>query len=100
MGGVYPAGAGQFELRRYLAQPVTIFLGTVDTSAKYRNDSEEARAQGANRYERGLNVYHAAERLASSRGWTFNWRLVEAPGIDHNAQKMFGGKDAITALAP
>lgn len=96
MGGVYGAAQAESELRRYLAQPVTIFLGTADTSAKYRNDSAEALAQGATRYERGLNVYRAAERLASSREWTFNWRLVEG----HNAQKMFGGKDAITALTP
>jgi len=100
LGGVYPGARAESELRRYLEQPVTIFLGTADTSDKNRNDSAEAQAQGATRYERARNVYRAAEQLASSRGWTFNWRLVEAPGIGHSAKDMFQSKEATTALAP
>ncbi len=100
MSGVCAGARAEAELRRYLEQPVTIFLGAADTSGKNRNDSPEAQAQGATRYERGLNVYRAAEQLASSRGWTFNWRLVEAPGVGHSANDMFRGKEAITAFAP
>lgn len=100
MGGVYAGARAESELRRYLEQAVTIFLGTADRGDKNRNDSPEARAQGATRYERGLNTYRAAEQLASSRGWKFNWRLVEAPSVGHSAKDMFRSRDAITALAP
>lgn len=100
LGGVYAGARAESELRRYLEQPVTIFLGTADTSDKNRNDSAEAEAQGATRYERGRNVYRAAEQFALSHGWKFNWRLVEAPGIGHNAKDMFQSKEATAALAP
>ena len=100
ISGVFPKSKAEAELRRYLAQPVTIFLGTADLGDENRNDSPEARAQGATRYERGLNVFRAGEKLAASRGWTFNWRLVEVPDVGHSANKMFSSKEAVKALAP
>jgi pimeloyl-ACP methyl ester carboxylesterase len=100
MGGVYPQPQAEAELRRYLDQPVTIFLGTADVGSKARNDSAPARAQGDTRLDRGLHVYRAGEKLASARGWTFRWRLTEAPGVGHSAGKMFSAPQAIAALAP
>ena len=100
MGGVYRKGDALAQLRRYLATPVTIFLGEDDVGDKNRNDSEEAQAQGATRYARGKNVFNAGQRVAQARGWAFNWRLVEAPGIAHNARKMFASPQAIDALKP
>jgi hypothetical protein len=100
MGGVYPPARAEAELRRYLAQPVTIFLGTADVGSKARNDSPQARQQGGTRFQRGLNVYRAGEKLAAARGWTFGWRLTEVPGVGHSAGKMLSAKQAIEALAP
>jgi hypothetical protein len=100
LGGVYPAARGEAELRRYLQQPMTILLGTADIGDKGRNDSPSARAQGATRYQRGLNTFRAGEKLASARGWTFGWRLVEVPGVGHSAGKMFSAPQAIAALTP
>jgi pimeloyl-ACP methyl ester carboxylesterase len=100
MGGVYAPARGEAELRRYLQQPVTIFLGTADVSDKARNDSPAARAQGTTRYGRGANTFRAGQKLASSHGWSFGWRLVEAPGVGHSAGKMFSVPQAIRALAP
>jgi hypothetical protein len=56
--------------------------------------------QGATRHERGLNAFLAAESLAKARSWTFNWRLVEAPGVGHSAKKMFAAREAWEALKP
>ena len=99
-GDVYPASAGEAELLRYLAQPLTIFLGQEDTGDEDRNDSPQAVAQGETRYQRGRNVYQAAQELAQARGWAFNWRLLELPGVGHSAKKMFSSSQAAAALAP
>ena len=32
------------------------------------------------------------------RGWAFNWRKVETPGIAHEGAKMFAAKEAGDAL--
>ena len=79
--------------------PLTIYLGDADTRDD-RDDSPEARAQGASRHQRGVNTFNAARTLAQSRGWTLNWRLVELPGVGHNAQKMFAAKQVSDALSP
>jgi hypothetical protein len=47
-----------------------------------------------------VNTFNAARTLAQSRGWTLNWRLVELPGVGHNAQKMFAAKQVSDALSP
>ena len=98
MGGLYPEGEGQEKLQRYLATPVTIFLGKEDTGDKDRNDSPEARAQGETRFERGLNTFAAGQELSKSRGWRFDWRLVQLPGVGHSARKMFSSDEALMAL--
>jgi dienelactone hydrolase len=98
MGGVYSRGEGEENLRRYLATPVTIFLGEEDTGDKDRNDSREAQVQGETRHDRGLNAFKAGHEIAKSHGWTFNWRLVELPGVGHSARKMFSSEEALTAL--
>jgi len=100
LGKVYSGTEGEAALRRYLEQPLTIYLGQGDTRDDGRNDYPEALAQGASRYQRGLNVFNAAKTLAQTRGWTFNWRLVELPGVGHNARKMFSAPQALEALSP
>lgn len=100
MRGVYPRGRDESALRRYLATPVTIFLGIEDTGDENRNDSDEAKAQGVTRHERGRNAFTAGRRIAQKYGWAFNWRLVELPGVGHSARKMLGSKQALEALSP
>src|SRR5262249_2862095 len=68
-------------LRRYLARPLTIYLGTADTQSDNLDDSPMATRQGASRYQRGLNVFRSAEQLAGQKRWEFNWRLVEAADV-------------------
>ncbi len=100
LGRVYSGADGEAHLRRYLEQPLTIYLGEGDNQDDDRNNTPEARAQGASRHQRGLNVFGAGQKLAQARGWTFNWRLVQLPGVGHDAQKMLGAKQAADALAP
>jgi pimeloyl-ACP methyl ester carboxylesterase len=98
LGGVYSQGGGEAALRRYLELPITIYLGGEDTGEKDLNESAEAKAQGANRRERGLNAFTAAQLVARERSWKFNWRLVEAKGVGHSARDMFASPSAWRAL--
>jgi hypothetical protein len=93
-------GAAQAQLRRYLEQPVTIFLGEADLGDEDLNETPSAMAQGRTRYERGLNVYREARKVAMDNGWRFNWRLVEVPGVGHSARKMLSSPEFVTALKP
>jgi dienelactone hydrolase len=99
-GGVYPRGQAEAELRRYLATPVTIFLGEDDTGDENLSDTPEAQRQGETRLERGRNAFAAGRALAQQRGWPFNWRLVELPGVGHSARKMFSAPETLEALRP
>lgn len=85
-------------LRRYLAQPVTIFLGTADLLSKNLDLLPAAIAQGDTRYQRGLNSFRMAQALAREKDWLFNWRLVEVPGAGHSAKSMYHSPLADAAL--
>jgi poly(3-hydroxybutyrate) depolymerase len=100
LGGLYADGDAERALRRYLAQPVTIYLGGEDTGDQDLSQSKSAMAQGATRLERGLNIYQQGRVLAASQHWTFNWRLVELPGVGHSARKMFAAQQTLVALKP
>ncbi len=100
LGGVYAAAAAEVELRRYVEQPMTIFLSQEDIGIKDRNDPAPARAQGKTRYERGLNAYKACTKVARAKGWICNWRLIELSGVGHSARQMFASKQAIDSLLP
>ena len=100
LGKVYAGAEGEAELRRYLTQPLTIYLGEDDTKEADRNDDADALAQGVSRFERGTNTFNGAKTLAQARGWPFNWRLVELPGVGHSKRKMFSAPQASEALAP
>jgi hypothetical protein len=73
-------------------------LGTDDVHDRGLDKLPPAVQQGATRLERGRNAYRAAEALAQRNGWTFNWRLVEVPGVGHDAPAMYGSREASAAL--
>jgi pimeloyl-ACP methyl ester carboxylesterase len=100
LGGVYPRDGMEKELRRYVGAPITIFLGHDDTEEDGLSTGPGASAQGPTRYARGLNAFKAAQVLAQARGWSFNWRLVEVPGVGHRAKRMFAAPEASAALKP
>jgi poly(3-hydroxybutyrate) depolymerase len=87
-------------VQRYLAAPLTLYLGTNDIDPNYESldRSPGAMAQGRFRYERGLACFAAAQKLARERGWVCNWRKVETSGLAHDAARMFAAPEAQTAL--
>ncbi|MEW5883946.1 MAG: hypothetical protein AB1725_06955 [Armatimonadota bacterium] len=86
-------------LKRYLAAPLTIYLGTADNGPdQYFDSSENAMKQGEGRYQRGKACFALAKELAEKRGWPFNWRLVEAEGVAHDHEKMFDHPKCAEAL--
>lgn len=98
-GGLPAEWAGDEALRRYLAAPLTLYLGTGDITPEHSfDDSPAGMRQGPNRLARGRAAYAAAEKLARERGWVFGWRKVETPGIGHEARRMFAAAEAEAAL--
>ena len=89
-------------LQRYLAAPLTIYLGTGDilTNTDNLDQSPEAERQGAFRLARGRACFEFAQKLAAERGWTFNWRKVETPGIGHDGGAMFAAPEMAEAFGP
>lgn len=98
-GGLPPELGGDDVLRRYLAAPLTLYQGTGDVLVSPSLDvSEPALRQGPHRLARGRAVFDFAAELARARGWAFNWRKVETPGIAHEAAFMFAAQEAEDAL--
>lgn len=101
--GFRAAGAPPLEselLKRYLAQPITLYLGSDDVGEFRLLKNRAAQRQGANRLERGRAIYQQAVRISAQNGWTLNWRLVEAPGIGHSGRGMLRAPEAAAAISP
>jgi hypothetical protein len=102
----YPYGFGKLPkelsdddaIQLYLAQPLTIYVGTADRGKEQLPMGETAMKQGPNRYERGKNCFKMGQELARQKGWSFNWRLVEAPGIAHDGKGMLDHANVVEAL--
>ncbi|MCZ0962909.1 hypothetical protein [Paracoccus benzoatiresistens] len=81
-------------LRDYLADPVTIYLGSEDNDPDAADlaTGSAAMRQGDTRLERGEFVYEEAKDLAEENGWEFNWELVVADGVSHSARQLFNAQ--------
>ena len=95
--GFGPTGSDE-AVRTYLAEPITVLLGTADTGSKELATSPSAMAQGPNRYTRGINTFRMAQDVARSHGWRFGWTLSEVPGVGHSAASMFASPLAAEAV--
>jgi hypothetical protein len=82
-------------LRGYLERPVIALQGQEDTGTHNLASEPEAVAQGATRLERGRNAFAKAKAMAEEHGWKFGWRIVEVPGVGHNAALMFSSPQAV-----
>ena len=97
-GGLGTDEVEEKALRAYLAEPLTILLGQDDVHQRWLAQGKQARAQGDNRYERGTHAFHQAEEVAKRNGWVFGWKLIEVPGVGHDAAAMFDSPQAVEAL--
>jgi poly(3-hydroxybutyrate) depolymerase len=99
--GGLPADSGDdAAMQRYLAAPFTLYLGLADTDPQHPelDKSAAAEREGRFRLERGRACFAFARKLADERGWNFNWRKVEVPGIAHSGKEMLQAKEADDAL--
>jgi len=98
-GGLPEALSDDKVLKAYLAAPLTLYLGTDDIYPRPSfDDSPDGMRQGQHRLERGRNCYLFAKELAQRKGWPFNWRKVETPGIGHDAAYMFAAREVEDAI--
>jgi len=98
-GGIPREWSDDAAFQRYLAQPLTLYLGTGDTIRDENLDvSREADRQGMSRYERGRRAWFRAHDLARERGWNLGWKLVEAPEVPHDHEQMFDHPQCLVAL--
>ena len=84
-------------IRRYLALPMTIYIGTGDRELAQLPQGE-ANKQGVHRYSRNIRWFNEAMDLAYQRKWEFNWRLVIADGPGHSPKDMFNHPQIGNAL--
>ncbi|MBK6844897.1 MAG: hypothetical protein IPG88_21785 [Gemmatimonadetes bacterium] len=84
-------------IRRYLALPMTIYIGTGDREMAQLPQGE-ANRQGVHRYSRNIRWFNEALDLAYQRKWAFNWRLVIADGPGHSPKDMFDHPQSGNAL--
>jgi hypothetical protein len=87
-GGLPDELSNDERIRRYLALPMTIYIGTNDTELSQLPQGD-AYAQGVHRYSRNIRWFNYAMDLAYERKWEFNWRLVIADGPGHSPHDMF-----------
>lgn len=85
-------------MKDYLAQPITIYLGSEDVGDERLDNSVPARRQGANRFERGQFIFEEARMTALRHGWPFNWNLVVADHVGHSSQQMLSDPKIAEAL--
>ena len=96
-GGLPEEYSNDERIRRYLALPLTIAIGTHDVEEGQlpRGDAFD---QGVHRYSRNLRWFNTAMDLAHEREWEFNWRLVLAHGAGHPPPEMFDHSQMGNAL--
>ena len=62
--------------------------GDTDPAAKDLNQTAGAKAQGANRFERGKNFYRTASANAAELAVKLAWEVREVPGVAHSGSAM------------
>jgi len=98
-GGLPDELSNDDRIRRYLAAPLTLYLGTADDHEdQYLDMSTSSVAQGLGRLQRGRAAFTLGQSVADEHGWPFAWRLVEAEGVPHDHQLMFANPACESAL--
>lgn len=96
-GGLPEEFSTDDRIRRYLALPITLAIGTADREMG-QLPTGDAYDQGVHRYSRNLRWFNTAMDLAFEKGWDFNWRLVIAHGAGHPPPEMFNHPEIGNAL--
>jgi hypothetical protein len=70
------------------SRKLLIMVGQEDVGLRYLRVNNAASAQGANRFERGLDFFLNARKLAHSLELPFNWSLQTVPQVGHSNKHM------------
>ena len=65
-----------------------IMLGQEDVGLRYLRTTKAALAQGSNRFERGLDFFLNARKLAHALELPFHWSLQTVPQVGHSNKHM------------
>ncbi|BDT72558.1 hypothetical protein os4_20990 [Comamonadaceae bacterium OS-4] len=78
------------QLRQVFARKLVVLLGEEDTHTDAANlpAARQAKAQGANRWERGHTFFERATAQARKLDTPFAWQLRTVPGVGHNSRSM------------
>lgn len=95
-----PLAQKEAYLKDYLAEPVTIYVGSEDNdpNASGLASGSAAMRQGDDRFERAQFTYIEAQALAEKKGWEFNWELVVAKGVGHSSRAMLNAPEFADAF--
>jgi hypothetical protein len=90
----YVDGTAQDYLKQYLSRDVTLVLGEEDRNPAdlLLGVSPPQMAQGANRFERGVNYHHHVQEMARKMGLAASSRLITLPHIGHDAGDVLAAK--------
>jgi hypothetical protein len=96
----YVSDTPKQSLARYVRRDVSILLGAEDQdeSALLLEVNPAARAQGRNRFERGHRYHEHVETLARSVGLKHKHKLVELPGVGHDAARVLAAEQTRNIL--
>jgi Ca2+-binding RTX toxin-like protein len=99
-GGYFSAAESEAFLKDYLADNVSIYLGSEDNDPNSSDlaTNDEAMRQGDHRLERGINAYNEAKAVAAANGWEFNWEIVIADGVGHSSGGMLKHSALLEAI--
>lgn len=98
-GGLPEVLSNDEMIKKFLARPLTIYLGTLDNAPDENTDmSDGALVEGTARYQRGKAFYQFAKTISERKKWPCNWTLVEAEGVGHDHEKMFNHTGCEKAL--
>ena len=96
--------AESYNLKALLSAPLTLLLGTQDIKGpdEDRNvrNKPAAMAQGVNRLARGHHYFETGQSLARSLGVPFAWKLVLAPGAEHDVQQVIASAGYLMFASP
>lgn len=89
------------QLRQVFARRLVVLLGEEDTQTDAANlpTARQAKAQGANRLERGHTFFRRATEQARTLDTPFAWQLRTVPGVGHNSRSMSKAAAALMLTA-
>lgn len=90
LGGVFTGHEGRAAQQRYLAQPITLYVGADDAEPDDPTlaRSRPARRQGEDRVARSCETFDLAASIALENEWNFGWRLMIEPKIGHSVSSL------------